>query len=298
MFLPRTVSVAKNSSKKQRSQDAKNISKISIATKIPDDAEFAIKCEGGGEISGQHSERAQKAGFGEGFQNVENVLTSDEEEGEVVEESKKQRWPEPGEPVCVVCGRYGAYICDRTEKDVCSIECKRKHLEKNINERLATYNNMKNSSELQNSPSIEMPVVSSEASGKAVVPVEGSFVNSANLSSYFNDNYNYREHPFLKGLSFEQLEFFKKKLEIKTQGHNIPKPGLEFKHFNLPESLEKNLVDNGYLTPTPVQMQAVPIGLCKRDLLACAETGTGKSASFLLPLIARVSATTGKYLVL
>ncbi|KAG8132735.1 putative ATP-dependent RNA helicase DDX59 isoform 1 protein, partial [Naja naja] len=31
--------------------------------------------------------------------------------------SKTQRWPQPGEPVCVVCGRYGEYICDKTDED-------------------------------------------------------------------------------------------------------------------------------------------------------------------------------------
>jgi ATP-dependent RNA helicase DDX59 len=44
--------------------------------------------------------------------------------------SKQQRWPDPGEPVCVVCGRYGAYIVDRTDDDICSLECKAKRLMK------------------------------------------------------------------------------------------------------------------------------------------------------------------------
>ena len=44
--------------------------------------------------------------------------------------NKQQRWPGPGEPVCVVCGRYGAYIVDRTDDDICSLECKAKRLMK------------------------------------------------------------------------------------------------------------------------------------------------------------------------
>ncbi|OMO59651.1 Zinc finger, CCHC-type [Corchorus capsularis] len=36
----------------------------------------------------------------------------------------EQRFPLPGEPVCVVCGRYGEYICDKTDDDICSMECK------------------------------------------------------------------------------------------------------------------------------------------------------------------------------
>ena len=43
---------------------------------------------------------------------------------EIIEFSKDQRLPEEGEPICVVCGKYGAYVCDKTDEDVCSIECK------------------------------------------------------------------------------------------------------------------------------------------------------------------------------
>ena len=50
------------------------------------------------------------------------------DEDEVVEFSKDQRSALPGEPVCVVCGRYGAYICDATDQDVCSVQCKQAHL--------------------------------------------------------------------------------------------------------------------------------------------------------------------------
>jgi len=42
--------------------------------------------------------------------------------------SRDQRGAEPGEPTCIMCGRYGAYICDATDKDVCSVQCKREHL--------------------------------------------------------------------------------------------------------------------------------------------------------------------------
>ena len=47
----------------------------------------------------------------------------DEEEEEPVKSFRKsQRWPQPGEPACVMCGRYGEYICDSTDNDVCSIK--------------------------------------------------------------------------------------------------------------------------------------------------------------------------------
>ena len=57
----------------------------------------------------------------------EDESNSDEED--IVLHSTEQRLPDLGEPICVVCGRYGAYIVDETNVDVCSMECKYKHLE-------------------------------------------------------------------------------------------------------------------------------------------------------------------------
>lgn len=61
---------------------------------------------------------------------VEGIgLGAGEDEEPVKEFSHQQRWPvDAAEPLCVMCGRYGEYVCDATEKDVCSLECKRLHL--------------------------------------------------------------------------------------------------------------------------------------------------------------------------
>lgn len=60
---------------------------------------------------------------------AEAVVEGDStDEEDVIEFSKDQRTARPGEPVCVVCGKYGAYICDATDQDVCSIQCKQAHL--------------------------------------------------------------------------------------------------------------------------------------------------------------------------
>ncbi|KAG0566712.1 hypothetical protein M758_7G078100 [Ceratodon purpureus] len=48
---------------------------------------------------------------------------------QIVAKRADQRFALPGEPECVVCGRFGAYICDKTEDDVCSLECKQEVLQ-------------------------------------------------------------------------------------------------------------------------------------------------------------------------
>ncbi len=63
---------------------------------------------------------------------------------------------------------------------------------------------------------------------------------------------------------------------------------MEFSEWNLSPQLNKNVTDLGYKNPTPIQEQAVPIVLKGQDLAGLAQTGTGKTAAFLLPLIDRV----------
>lgn len=60
---------------------------------------------------------------------------------------------------------------------------------------------------------------------------------------------------------------------------------MQFSSFKLSESLLKALKNSNYHTPTPIQVQAIPVILQKHDLLACAQTGTGKTAAFALPII-------------
>ncbi|WP_257659118.1 DEAD/DEAH box helicase [Parapedobacter lycopersici] len=60
---------------------------------------------------------------------------------------------------------------------------------------------------------------------------------------------------------------------------------MQFSSFNLSESILTVLEKAGYHTPTPIQAQAIPVVLQQQDVLACAQTGTGKTASFSLPLI-------------
>jgi ATP-dependent RNA helicase DeaD len=61
-----------------------------------------------------------------------------------------------------------------------------------------------------------------------------------------------------------------------------------FKAFNLPEALSHTLAAMGFDIPTPVQVQAIPPALEGRDILGSAQTGTGKTGAFGIPLVARL----------
>ncbi len=65
---------------------------------------------------------------------------------------------------------------------------------------------------------------------------------------------------------------------------------MPFSHLGLSAELLRAVKDEGYTDPTPVQEQAIPIVLQGRDLLAAAQTGTGKTAAFVLPILERLKA--------
>ena len=63
---------------------------------------------------------------------------------------------------------------------------------------------------------------------------------------------------------------------------------MEFKDLGLSPSLLKNIRDTGYETPTPIQQATIPLVLEGKDVLGCAQTGTGKTAAFALPILQRL----------
>ncbi|MBU1096469.1 MAG: DEAD/DEAH box helicase [Bacteroidetes bacterium] len=60
---------------------------------------------------------------------------------------------------------------------------------------------------------------------------------------------------------------------------------MSFEKINLIKPIQKALTEEGYTVPTPIQKQAIPIILDRKDLLGCAQTGTGKTAAFALPIL-------------
>ena len=64
-----------------------------------------------------------------------------------------------------------------------------------------------------------------------------------------------------------------------------PPPSVTFSDLGLSEPILEAVTDAGYVTPTPIQEQAIPVVLMGRDVLGCAQTGTGKTAGFTLPML-------------
>ncbi len=63
-----------------------------------------------------------------------------------------------------------------------------------------------------------------------------------------------------------------------------------FQDLGIPPSLLTRIAEAGFIEPTPVQAAAIPIARSGRDLIACAQTGTGKTAAFVLPILERLLA--------
>lgn len=64
---------------------------------------------------------------------------------------------------------------------------------------------------------------------------------------------------------------------------------MSFSSLGLSEPILRAITDKGYSTPTPIQIKAIPAALSGKDVMAAAQTGTGKTASFTLPLLHRLA---------
>lgn len=71
---------------------------------------------------------------------------------------------------------------------------------------------------------------------------------------------------------------------------------MTFKELNLTAPILKAIDRQNYTTPTPIQQKAIPFLLQKRDLIGCAQTGTGKTAAFALPILQNLASERGKFI--
>ncbi|KAJ0020569.1 hypothetical protein Pint_31367 [Pistacia integerrima] len=86
------------------------------------------------------------------------------------------------------------------------------------------------------------------------------------------------------GINFDAYE----DIPVETSGDNVPPPVNTFAEVDLGEALNLNIRRCKYVKPTPVQRHTIPISLAGRDLMACAQTGSGKTAAFCFPIISGI----------
>ncbi|XP_037046798.1 ATP-dependent RNA helicase vasa-like [Bradysia coprophila] len=105
-------------------------------------------------------------------------------------------------------------------------------------------------------------------------PKESYIPTEANEDEIFTMN-------IAAGINFCKLQ----DIPVTVTGDNVPPPCRNFAEADLRPFVLENITRSGYTTPTPVQQNAIPIISSGRDLMACAQTGSGKTAAFLIPII-------------
>lgn len=105
------------------------------------------------------------------------------------------------------------------------------------------------------------------------------FRHSSNQRKRFNHQNRYRPKSINVSL------FINKQVEEPQKTYLITN---QFSDFLISDQLKRNIQEKGYTTPTPIQDQVIPLVLQRRDVIGLANTGTGKTAAFLVPLINKV----------
>ncbi|KAG5843935.1 probable ATP-dependent RNA helicase DDX52 [Anguilla rostrata] len=102
----------------------------------------------------------------------------------------------------------------------------------------------------------------------------------------------------LKHLHQEKINRMRHQNRINVHGTDIPDPVSTFEELQEEYQLDPRIIQNiraaGFQTPTPIQMQAIPLMLHRREILACAPTGSGKTIAFCLPLLAHLKKPVNK----
>ena len=74
-------------------------------------------------------------------------------------------------------------------------------------------------------------------------------------------------------------------------------PNHSFLDFEVTDTIKANIARKGYMTPTPIQDQTIPLGLAGRDVIGIANTGTGKTAAFALPVLNKLATSDSRALI-
>ncbi|KAM8977250.1 putative ATP-dependent RNA helicase DDX52 [Pelodytes ibericus] len=124
----------------------------------------------------------------------------------------------------------------------------------------------------------------------------------SSLEAKLNDNKSRKQNKQaaekLEKQREEKVNHFRNLHKIYVQGTDIPEPVATFEQlheeYKIHPKIMQNVKDAGFQTPTPIQMQAMPLMLHGREILACAPTGSGKTVAFSIPILAHLRHPTNK----
>ncbi|KAG5353986.1 mRNA splicing protein prp28 [Termitomyces sp. Mn162] len=93
----------------------------------------------------------------------------------------------------------------------------------------------------------------------------------------------------LEEMKDRDWRIFREDFSISARGGSIPHPLRSWSESAIPPAILECIEKIGYKEPSPIQRQAIPIGLQNRDIIGIAETGSGKTAAFVIPMLAFIS---------
>ncbi|XP_007517019.1 probable ATP-dependent RNA helicase DDX52 isoform X1 [Erinaceus europaeus] len=140
-------------------------------------------------------------------------------------------------------------------------------------------------------------------SSEIISQEEGSTIQwTSSVEAKIEDKKVKRENKLTSGkledLRKEKVNFLRNKHKIHIQGTDLPDPVTTFQQldqeYKINSRLLQNILDAGFQIPTPIQMQAIPVMLHGRELLASAPTGSGKTLAFSIPILMHLKQPTNK----
>uniref|UniRef100_A0A8V5H4V9 Probable ATP-dependent RNA helicase DDX5 n=1 Tax=Melopsittacus undulatus TaxID=13146 RepID=A0A8V5H4V9_MELUD len=104
----------------------------------------------------------------------------------------------------------------------------------------------------------------------------------------FEKNF-YQEHPDVVRRTVQEVEQYRASKEVTVRGHNCPKPIINFYEANFPANVMEVIQRQNFTEPTAIQAQGWPVALSGLDMVGVAQTGSGKTLSYLLPAIVHIN---------
>jgi len=103
---------------------------------------------------------------------------------------------------------------------------------------------------------------------------------------YASPRKSYSRRPSFQGAYIDVAKFINK--TVASDKVEVYIPENLFSDFKLEDLVKKNIEEKGYIAPTPIQDRTIPLIIEGKDVVGIANTGTGKTAAFLIPLINKI----------